>query len=320
MSLRDWLRFLGLRLLGTLIVLIVLSIGIFTLVYVSPGSIERTLLGTKPVNPESIAAIRAQYYLDDSFLSQYLTWLRGVLSGDLGVSIRTGSPVGEMIGDRLPRTAALVLLSAVLAVLVGVPLGILAARRRGGALDHTVVAASVAGMSAPPFALGLVVMLVLSVQLGWFPSYGTGEGLLDGLRHLALPALTLAIGGAGLIVRFTRVALVQQLDRDYITFARGRGLSERVVLGYALRNSMVPMLTALGLVVTSTLAGTVLVEVVFAVPGLGGLLIDSVTFKDVPVVQALALLLAILIALVNLLVDVAYVLVDPRLRTTGRTA
>lgn len=320
MTARGWARFLGIRLLGTLIVLIVLSIGIFALIYVSPGSIERTLLGTKPVNPESIAAIRAQYHLDDSFLSQYFTWLRGVFSGDLGTSIRTGSPVSEMIGDRLPRTAALVTLSAVLATLVGVPLGIIAARRRGGPLDHTVVAASVAGMSAPPFALGLVIMLVLSVQLDWFPSYGTGEGLLDGLWHLALPALTLAIGGAGLIVRFTRVALVRQLDRDYITFARGRGLSERVVLGYALRNSLVPMLTALGLVVTSTLAGTVLVEVTFAVPGLGGLLIDSVTFKDVPVVQAIALLMAVLIAVINLLVDVAYVLVDPRLRTTGRSA
>lgn len=320
MTRRGWVRFVGLRVAGTLVVLVVLSFGIFTLVYLSPGSIERTLLGTKPVNPESIAAIRAQYHLDDSFLSQYFTWLRGVLGGDLGTSIRTGAPVSEMLGDRTPRTAALVTLSAILAVLAGVPLGIVAARRRGGALDHAVVAGSVAGMSAPPFALGLVVMLVLSVQLGWFPSYGTGTGLVDGLQHLALPALTLAIGGAGLIIRFTRVALVQQLDLDYITFARGRGLSERVVLGYALRNSLVAMLTALGLVVTTTLVGTVLVEVTFAFPGLGGLLIDSVTFKDVPVVQAIALLLAILIAVINLLVDVSYALVDPRLRLGGSAA
>lgn len=320
MTTRGWLRFLGLRLVGTVVVLAIMSIGIFTLVYLSPGSIEKTLLGTKPVNPESIAAIRAQYHLDDPFGSQYLSWLGGVLTGDLGTSIRTGNPVGEMLADRLPRTAALVGLSALLAVLIGVPLGIVAARRRGGALDHAVVAGSVAGMSAPPFALGLVVMLVLSVQLGWFPSYGTGQGLVDGLWHLALPALTLAIGGAGLIVRFTRVALVQQLDQDYVTFARARGLSERVVLGYALRNSLVSILTALGLVITTTLVGTVLVEVTFAFPGLGGLLIDSVTFKDLPVVQAIALLLAILIALINLLVDVAYALVDPRLRLGGRAA
>lgn len=320
MTTRGWVRFLGLRVLGTFLVLAIMSIGIFTLVYLSPGSIEKTLLGTKPVNPESIAAIRAQYHLDDSFFSQYVTWLGGVLSGDLGTSIRTGNPVGEMIGAKLPRTAALVGLSAVLATVIGVPLGILAARRRGGPLDHAVVAGSVAGMSAPPFALGLVVMLVLSVQLGWFPSYGPGEGLIDGLWHLALPALTLAIGGAGLIVRFTRVALVQQLDQDYVTFARARGLSERVVLGYALRNSLVSILTALGLVVTTTLVGTVLVEVTFAFPGLGGLLIDSVTFKDLPVVQAIALLLAILIAVINLLVDVAYTLVDPRLRLSGRKA
>ena len=310
----GWSRFLATRVAGTLVVLLVLSIGVFGLLYLAPGSVERTLLGTKPVTAESLAAVRAQYHLDDSLVSQYLRWLGGALRGDFGVSIRTGESTSDMIGSRLGRTGMLVVMSVVLAVLIGVPSGVAAALEKGRALDSSIAVVAVAGISAPPFALGLVLLLLFSVQLPWFPSYGIGSGWADGLWHLVLPAITLAIGGAGLIARFTRTALIAQLDQDYVTFARARGLSTQATRRYALRNSLMPVLTAVGLVVTSTIVGTVLVEVTFAVPGLGTLLVDSVSFKDIPVVQAIVLLMAVLIAITNTAVDIAYAFADPRVK------
>lgn len=314
MTTHGWSRFLATRVTGTMVVLLVLSIGVFGLLYLAPGSIERTLLGTKPVTAESLAAVRAQYHLDDSLVSQYLRWLGAAVRGDFGISIRTGESTSDMIGSRLPRTAVLVVMSVVLAILIGVPSGVASALKKGRALDNSISIVAVAGISAPPFALGLVLLLLFSVQLPWFPSYGIGSGWADGIWHLVLPAVTLAVGGAGLIARFTRTALVAQLDQDYVTFARARGLSAHATRRYALRNSLVPVLTAVGLVVTSTLVGTVLVEVTFAVPGLGTLLVDSVSFKDIPVVQAIVLLMAVLIAITNVAVDIAYAVADPRVK------
>jgi len=316
-SARAWSRLIAKRLAGTLIVLMVVSLGVFTLLYLAPGSVEQTLLGTKPVTPETVAAVRAQYHLNEPFLAQYLRWLGGALQGNFGTSIRTGAVVSAMITARLPLTLELVAYGTALAVLIGLPLGVLGAVRRGSATDSTIVAVSVAGLSAPSFAVGLLLLLVFAVRLGWFPVYGVGDGALDQLWHLTLPALALAIGGIGLIVRFTRTALASSLDQDYITFARARGLPRRVVLGCAMRNSVIPVLTAIGLIVTSLIVATVLVEVVFALPGLGSLLVDSVTFKDIPVVQAIALLLTLLISVVNLVVDISYNLVDPRIQLEG---
>ncbi|GAB2866455.1 ABC transporter permease [Actinocorallia aurea] len=306
--------FLARRALGTLAVLAILSIGVFCLLYLAPGSVERTLLGTRPASPEALAAIRARHHLDEPLVAQYLRWLGGVFQGDLGTSIRTGMPVTESIGSRLGLTLQLTAYGTFLAVLIGLPLGIVGAFRKGRAADRAAAVTAVAGMSAPPFAVGLVLLTAFAVYLQWFPVYGAGEGFTGRLVHLTLPAVALAIGAAGLLVRFTRTALVRELDQDYIVFARARGLSAPVIAGYALRNSLIPILTAIGLIVTSTLAGTVLIEVTFTLPGLGSLLVDSVTFKDMPVVQALALLLTLLISAVNLLVDVAYTVADPRIR------
>jgi peptide/nickel transport system permease protein len=313
----GWARFLLRRLAGTVVVVLVLSVGVFGLLYLAPGSIQQTLLGTRPATAETIAAIQARYHLNDPVTVQYLRWFGGVLRGDLGTSIRTGVPVADMLGRRLPLTLVLTGYGTLLAALAGLPLGVLGALRRGRATDRLVVTAGVVGLSAPPFAVGLLLLVVFALWLGWFPVYGTGEGLGGSLWHLTLPAAALAAGAAGMLVRFSRAALVRELEQDYVVFARARGLSGPVVLGYAMRNSLVPVLTAAGLIVTGMLAGTVLVEVTFALPGLGSLLVDSVTFKDVPVVQALALLLTLLIAAVNLLVDVGYSLVDPRVRLGG---
>ncbi|GGT31096.1 ABC transporter permease [Nonomuraea spiralis] len=313
----GWAGFLLRRSAGTAAVVLLLSAGVFGLLYLAPGDIQQTLLGTRPATASTIAALRARYHLDDPVAVQYLRWLGGVLRGDLGVSIRTGQPVGAMLGERLPRTLVLTAYGTLLAALAGLPLGVLGALRKGRASDRLVVTAGVVGLSAPPFAVGLLLLVVFALGLGWFPVYGTGEGFAGELWHLTLPAVALAAGAAGMLLRFSRAALVRELDQDYVVFARARGLSAPVVLGYAMRNSLVPVLTAAGLVVTGMLAGTVLVEVTFALPGLGSLLVDSVTFKDVPVVQALALLLTLLIAAVNLLVDVAYSVADPRVRLGG---
>ncbi|WP_406319108.1 ABC transporter permease [Streptosporangium sp. NBC_01639] len=315
---RSWGVFLLRRLAGTAVVVALLSIGVFGLLYLAPGSVQQTLLGTRPATPETIAAIQARYHLNDPLPVQYLSWLGGVLRGDLGTSIRTGMPVADMLGQRLPLTLALTGYGTLLAVLAGIPLGVAGALRRGRAADRLVVTAGVVGLSAPPFAVGLLLLVVFAAGLGWFPVYGVGEGFADQVLHLTLPAGALAVGAVGMLVRFSRAALIRELDQDYVVFARARGLDAPAVLGYALRNSLVPILTAAGLIVTGMLAGTVLVEVTFALPGLGSLLVDSVTFKDVPVVQALALLLTLLIAAVNLLVDVGYSAADPRVRIGGR--
>lgn len=315
-----WARFVLIRLTGTAIVLVLLSFGIFSLIYLAPGSIEQTLLGTRPATPESREAIREAYHLNEPFLQQYGRWLGAAAQGDFGASIRSGSSVLSMISARVGVTLQLAAFATVLAIVVGLPLGIWAALRRGRTVDQAIVSASVAGLSAPPFAVGLVLLTVFAVHLGWFPVYAAGSGFADRIWHLTLPAMALAIAGIGLLVRFTRTALVRELGQDYVVFAQARGLSRARTLRYALRNALVPVLTATGLILTSTLVGTVVVEVVFALPGLGTLLVDSVQFKDVPVVQGVALLLTLIIALINFVIDVAYAWADPRLSPVGDRA
>ncbi len=310
---RYWVPFVLRRLAATGVVVVIVSFGVFALLHVSPGSVEKTLLGTRPASEESVAAIRAQYHLDDPFLVQYLRWAGDAVTGDFGTSVRSGEAVSSVVTRPLPLTLELTAMGSLLAFVVGLPLGVLAAVRRGRFGDHAIVSTSIAGVSTPPFAAALILLYVFAVELDWFPVYGAGEGLADRLYHLALPAVALALANLGLVVRVTRAAMVRELDRDYIVFARGRGLTRSRTLRYALRNSLVPILTASGLIVTATLVGTVLVEVAFALPGLGSQLVSAVTFKDVPVVQAIALLLTVCIGLINLCVDIAYAVVDPRL-------
>jgi peptide/nickel transport system permease protein len=300
------------------VVVLVLSFGIFGLLYLAPGSIVLNLLGTRPVSPQTVAAIRAQYHLNESFFLQYLHWLNSALHGDFGVSIQSGGRVLPSILARLPLTLEIVLYGSLIAIAVGIPLGIWAALRRGRVVDQVITAGSVAAVGAPSFAVGLLFLLVFAVDLNWFPVYGSGQGFASTLWHITLPALALGLSSMGLIVRFTRAAMARELSQDYVVFAQARGLTRRQVTAYAFRNSLIPILTASGLILTSTLSATVLVEATFALPGLGTLLVDSVTFKDIPVVQAVALLLTVLITAINLLVDVAYALVDPRILLTGR--
>lgn len=313
-------RMLTLRVLGTLTVLLLLSMIVFSLVHLAPGDIVKNLLGNRPASPEAVAAIREQYNLGDPLWLQYLKWLGGFVTGDLGQSIRLQVPVADAIAQRTGLTIALCGLAFALALVVAVPLGVQSAVHAGGWVDRTASSLAVVGLSAPTFAVGLLLLYVFAYYLRIFPVYGAGSGGLDTLWHLILPAVTLALGLGAIIVKLTRAAMLRELETDYVTSARARGISEPRVRLIALRNAAIPIVTGASLVLTFLVGGTVLAETTYALPGLGTLLQDSVLFKDIAVVQSLTLLVAVVIAVIALLADLAYVLLDPRLRRTGRTA
>ncbi|MEV4666757.1 ABC transporter permease [Microbacterium sp. LWO12-1.2] len=313
-------RMVALRVLGTLTVLLLLSMIVFSLVHLAPGDIVKNLLGNRPASPDAVAAIRAQYNLDDPLWLQYLKWLGGFVTGDLGQSIRLQVPVADAIAQRTGLTITLCGLAFALALVVAVPLGVQSAVHAGGWVDRTASSLAVIGLSAPTFAVGLLLLYVFAYYLRIFPVYGAGSGGLDTLWHLILPAVTLALGLGAIIVKLTRAAMLRELETDYVTSARARGISEPRVRLIALRNAAIPIVTGASLVLTFLVGGTVLAETTYALPGVGTLLQDSVLFKDIAVVQSLTLLVAVVIAVIALLADLAYVLLDPRLRRTGRTA
>ncbi|HEX9065430.1 MAG TPA: ABC transporter permease [Streptosporangiaceae bacterium] len=306
--------YLARRVAGTVLLLAVMSVLIFSLLYAEPGDIVRNLLGTRPVNPQTMAQIRAEYHLNEPFVQQYWTWLSGAFTGNFGTSVQSGQPVAAAITSRLGLTLELVVLAFVLAVVTAIPAGVLAGVRHGRGTDRAVVGGAVLFVSAPAFALGLLMLYLFADYLNWFPVYGTGSGVTGRFDHLLLPAATLALGLGGFILKITRAAVIRELDQDYVMFARARGLRNRRVLTIVLRNASVPVMTSLGLALAYLVGSTVLVEQVFSLPGLGTLLDNAVIFKDVPVVQALTLLMAAAIALSALLVDLAYLALDPRIR------
>lgn len=304
------------RRLGALLAsLVVVSFLVFGLLFIAPGSPEQILLGAQSATPDVISALRAKYHLDDGFLTQYLRWLGGAVQLDFGDSIRTGQSVTETLRPAFGVTIFLGLYAFALALLAGLPLGIVAALRKRSLVDRGVVGLTVIGVSAPVFVTGVILLYVFAVKLGWFPSYGAGEGFFDRLWHLTLPAAALALSAMALLVKLTRAAMIRVLDEDYVAFARARGVPwRRLVFRHALRNAAIPVLTAAGLVLSVVLTGAVLVEATFALPGLGSALVEAVQTKDIPVLQGLVLVIATLIILVNLVVDVLYALVDPRIQ------
>ena len=303
------------RLLVAIPLLLLISLGVFALVNLAPGDPARSLLGSRQSSPETLAAIREQYHLDDPFVVQYLIWLRQVFVWDLGRSIQGSELVTTMILQRLPLTIFLGLYGSLVALGLGIPLGILAAYRHGSEVDRGVVTLGVIGVSAPAFATGIFLLYVFGVYLGWFPIFGQGEGLLDRVWHLTLPAIALGFTVMGLVIKITRASMIEELQKDYVAFARARGLtSRRITTSYVLRNALIPVVTAAGLIVVGLLTGAVLVEVTFGLPGLGSLLVTSVTQRDLPVIQGIVLILAIFIVLMHIGIDVLYTLIDPRIR------
>jgi peptide/nickel transport system permease protein len=312
----GWLTGLLARRLLTLVpLLLILSLAVFALLQLVPGGPERALLSGRPATPEVLASIRARYGLDDPLHVQYLNWLAGVLRLDFGRSILTSQLVTDAILSRAGLTVLLGLYAFLITVLIGLPLGIVAALRRNGTTDRTITGLSVVGVSAPAFATGILLIYVFAVVLRLMPSFGPGRGLPDQIVHLTLPAIALAFGSLALLVKVTRSAMAEELDKDYVAFARARGLrSRKVVLQYGLRNALVPVMTAAGIVFIHMITGAVLVEVTFALPGLGTLLVDSVQAVDIPIVQGLVIVIAVFIVIVHLGIDVLYGVIDPRIR------
>ncbi len=305
------------RLLQAVGVLFVLSFLVFSLLHLVPGDIVKTLVGTRRVTDEVREAITDKYNLDDPFAVQYVKWLGSALSGDFGDSVRSGVPVTDLIAARLPVTVSLTVMAFILAIGIGVPLGVLAARRVGTLVDRSIVAWSIVGISAPGFALGMILLYAFAVMLGWFPIHGAGSGLADMAWHLALPSIALAVGTGAMIVRITRAAVRRELEADYVVFGQSRGLSRARLRAMFMKNASIPIITSAGLVLGVLFGSTVLVEETFSLPGLGQLLADSITFKDVPVVQALVLLVATVVIGTTLLVDILVLVVDPTARSQG---
>ena len=315
MSGRATLYFIARRVLALGVLLVFISFAVFSLLYVAPGSVEQILIGTSQPDPELIAVMREKYHLDEPFLTQYWLWASDAIRLDFGDSIATTLPVTDEIRARLQVSAYLGLYAYILTALLGVSLGIWAALRRGGMVDRVVVGSSIVGISAPAFVLGLGLLYLFAIVLPWFPSFGQGDGFIDQVWHLTLPAVALAIGSAAFLVKHTRAAMVNVLDQDYLTFARARGLGRRRILFiYALRNALIPVVTVSALILASVITGAVLIEVTFSLPGIGTLLVTSVTSKDLPMVQGVTMIIAIVIMLANLAADLIYFAVDPRIR------
>ncbi len=295
--------------------LFLISFGVFALVKLAPGDPVRALIGSRPANAETIAAIREEYHLNDPFLVQYGKWLGQAMQGDLGRSITGNRPVTRMIGDRLGVTIYLSLFSTFLVLTLGIALGMLAGLRRDSRLDRGVVMLGVVGISSPPFVTGIFLLYIFGVVLGWFPTYGPGRGVLDRFWHLVLPAFAVALSVMAIVTKITRASVVEELDKDYVVFARARGLSaNRIAFGYVLRNALIPVVTAAGLIVVGVTAGAIYVEVTFALPGLGSLTVEAVQKRDIPLVQGTTMFFAVLVVIVNLVIDVLYTLIDPRIR------
>jgi peptide/nickel transport system permease protein len=304
------------RLAALVVVLVLVSLGIFSLLYLAPGNIVQTLIGDQPATPQLIATLRHQYHLDQPFLAQFWFWFEHAIQLDFGHSATTGLPVGQTISERLGVSFFLGIYAFIIICAVGVPLGVAAALWKRSAADRGAVGLSVLGVSTPAFVTGILLLYFLAVKIQWFPAFGGGSGgFTSRVSHLTLPAITLALGNTAIVVKLTRVGMLEALDQDYVAFARARGLPRRrVITSYALRNALIPVVTASGLMLGYLLTAAVLVDVTFSIPGLGSLLVNSVSNKDVPTIQGIALVVAIIVVLMNLFVDLLYLLIDPRIR------
>lgn len=307
------LRFLSLRLARALLTIVAVVTFAFVVLRLS-GDPSLLILGPD-TPPQAVAAFRKAWRLDEPLWSQYLAYFVALARGDLGVSMRDGRAALAIVGERLPATLALTLPALALKLVLGIPAGIYAALHRGTALDRGLMVAAVAGFTVPSFVLGLILMLVFAVLLGWLPSGGA-----DTWRHAVMPVLTLGIGGAAVLARFTRSAMLEVLGQPYVRTASAKGVTwTRVVFGHVLPNAMIPTVTVVGFMFGNLVAGAVVVESVFSWPGIGRLLVAAVSNRDLAVVQAILLLVAGTMVVANLVVDLAYGLLDPRLRV-GATA
>jgi peptide/nickel transport system permease protein len=311
------LGFLLRRVLSTIPVLLIVAVLVFLLLRLTPGDPAAIIAGDA-ANPEQIAAIRAGLGLDQPIFVQFGIWFWNLLQGNLGESFYFKMQVTDLIAQRLEPTFALATVTILLAVLVSLPLGVIAAWRQGGWLDRALSAFSVLGFSIPVFVLGYILIYIVSVKLGWLPVAGyrrISEGFVPFIRHLILPAIALSVIYIALIARVTRAAVLESLGEDYIRTARAKGLKEsRVLMFHALANAAVPIATVIGIGIALLIGGVVVTESVFAIPGLGRLTVDAVLARDFPTIQGVILFFSFVYVLINLIVDLSYLVFDPRIR------
>jgi len=305
------------RVLSTVPVMAIVALFVFSLLYIAPGDPAAVIAGDQ-ASPADVERIREGLGLDRPFLVQFGTWLWRILHGDLGTSIFTNLPVSALIAQRIEPTLSLMVLTLVLTILVAVPLGVVAAWKAGSWVDRTIMAFAVFAFSLPVFVVGYLLAYVFALQFDWLPVQGytpLAEGFWPWLQNLILPAVALGCVYIALIARITRASMLEVLQQDYIRTARAKGLDQRSILFvHALKNAAVPIVTVIGIGVALLIGGAVVTESVFAIPGLGRLTIDAILRRDYPVIQGIVLLFSFLYVLVNLMVDVTYTLVDPRIR------
>jgi peptide/nickel transport system permease protein len=305
------------RLVQTIPVMLVVAVFIFLMLRLTPSDPAAIIAGDN-ATAEQVAQIRSQLGLDQPMLQQFVIWIGKVLRGDFGQSFFFKKTVAELIGERIEPTLSLALFTIVIAVLVAVPLGVLAAQRQGSWVDRVVMGLSVLGFSVPTFVVGYILIYVFAVWLNWLPVQGyqhISEGILGWAQRLILPALTLAVIYIALIARMTRASVLEVLSEDYIRTARAKGQIERKVLfRHALRNAAVPIVTVIGLGIALLIGGVVVTESLYTIPGLGRLTVDAVLARDYPTIQAVILLFSFAYVMINLAVDLTYTLLDPRIR------
>jgi peptide/nickel transport system permease protein len=311
------LRYFTRKLAQMLPVAFFVTIIVFALTNMLPGDPTVTILGEQ-ATAEQRAAVRIEYGLDQPAPLRYLGWMGRVAQGDFGRSLRTREPVGEMLSARVPVTLQLTFLSILIAVTIGVPAGILAARFRGTAIDVVASFIAMSSVAVPYFWMGILLIMLFSLKLGWLPASGHARFFDDpamNLKLMILPSLTIGTAFAALVMRQTRASMLQVLSLDYIRTARAKGLSETtVVLKHALRNALIPVVTVIGLQIGALLGGAVVTETVFALPGLGRMLVDGIFQRDFPVIQGAILFIVIAVFVVNLLTDLIYRVFDPRVK------
>jgi len=313
-------QYIARRILVLVPVLLAISLMVFSMLHLAPGDPVLTILGSSEranLSPEMIAAVRAQYGLDQPVHIQYLQYIGRAIRGDLGTSFQTDDDVLEQILLRIPATLQLTFAAMLVSLLIAVPLGIFSAMRQNSLFDTISMMGATIGVSLPNFWFGLLLILFFALRLGWLPSYGIGridEGIMSVIKHLILPAITLGTALAAIVTRMTRSSMLEVVRQDYIRTARAKGLSERVVIyKHALKNALIPVVTVVGIQFGSLLGGAVVTETIFAWPGVGRLAVTAIMRRDFPMVQGNTLVLCALFVAVNLVVDIIYTFLDPRI-------
>ncbi len=311
-------RYITMRVLSTIPVMVLVALFVFLMLRLAPGDPASVIAGDY-ATAEDVARIREQLGLSDPIVVQFLRWVGALIQGDLGTSIFSGKPVTELIGQRLEPTILLALTTIVFAVVVAVPLGTIAAFRAGSLLDRVVMLFSVSGFSVPVFVLGYILIYTFSMSLKILPVQGYKSPFVEGLGpflyHITLPTVTLSVIFIALIARMTRASVIEVLEEDYIRTARAKGQSELTILmRHALRNAAVPVVTVIGIGIALLIGGVVVTESVFNIPGLGRLVLDAVLARDYPIIQGLILFFSFIYIFINLMIDLSYTLLDPRIR------